>query len=251
MRVCSDRLNLQKLFVEMDELFAERGFVREQIAMTEAGPLVSWSRMAGLQFPTVYVSSGMHGDEPAGPLAVQAFFQDENDLPEMNWLVCPLLNPTGLAAATRDNAQGIDLNRDYLQRHSLEVRAHAEWLEKQIVPDLFLSLHEDWETEGFHFYEISLGEDRPQRAHELLSAVGAICPIEKNGIIDDHAVREPGWIHHEPQADFPDSWPEAIFLAKRGCPLSFTFETPSCALPITQRIAAHGAAIRDALRWLR
>lgn len=251
MRVCSDRLDLQKLFVELDELFAERGFVRQDIAMTGAGPVVAWSRYLGMQFPTVYLSAGMHGDEPAGPLAIQTFFRDPNDTLDVNWLVCPLLNPTGLAAATRDNRQGIDLNRDYWQRQSLEVRAHAEWLEQQIIPDLFLSLHEDWETEGFYFYEISLGEDRPQRARELLHAVSSFCSIEESAMIDDHLVREPGWIHHEPHADFPESWPEAIFLAKRGCPLSFTFETPSCALPLTQRIATHVAAICEALRWLR
>jgi hypothetical protein len=81
--------------------------------------------------------------------------------------------------------------------------------------------------------------------------VRTICPIEKNRLIDDHEVREEGWIHHEPQADFPDSWPEAIYLAKRGCPLSFTFEPPSGALPLSQRIAAQQAAIRAALEQLR
>ncbi|MFM2220904.1 MAG: hypothetical protein RLZZ553_652 [Verrucomicrobiota bacterium] len=250
MRICSDRIDLPQLFVDMDKLFADRGFEREEIAMTGAGPIRAWSRFSGEDDPTVYLSAGMHGDEPAGPLAVIQFWQDL-DVSDVNWLVCPLLNPTGFLAATRDNAQQIDLNRDYLQRHSLEVRAHAQWLEQQKVPDLFLSLHEDWETDGFYFYEISLGEDRPQRALELLHAVSAVCPIEANAIIDDHVVRAPGWIHHEPQADFPESWPEAIFLAKRGCPLSFTFETPSCALPLTQRIAAHGAAIREALRLLK
>lgn len=250
MRICSDRIDLPQLFVDMDKLFAERGFVREEIAMTDAGPICAWSRFSGKDAPTVYLSAGMHGDEPAGPLAVIQFWQ-ELDVSDVNWLVCPLLNPAGLAAATRVNAQGIDLNRDYWQRHSLEVRAHAQWLVKQQVPDLFLSLHEDWETEGFYFYEISLGEDRPQLARELLHAVSAVCPIEEKAIIDDHAVREPGWIHHEPQADCPESWPEAIFLAMRGCPLSFTFETPSCALPLKQRIAAHGAAIRAALCLLK
>ena len=248
MRVCSDSVDLGELFVVLDELFLSLGFLREEILMTDAGPIVGWSRFERDDLPTVYLSAGMHGDEPAGPLAVEAFWK-ETDPREVNWLVCPILNPTGLRARTRDNAQGMDLNRDYLYRQSEEVRAHAAWLERQVVPDLFLSLHEDWETEGFYFYEISLHDDEPQRACEILEAVQAHCPIEENTVIDDHAVREQGWIHHEPQADFPESWPEAIFLAKRGCPLSFTFETPSCAVPLTQRIAAHGAAIRAALKF--
>ena len=43
--------------------------------------------------------------------------------------------------------------------------------------------------------------------------------------------------------DFPDLWPEAIFMAKLGCPLSFTLETPSLARKLDQRISAHLAAI--------
>ncbi len=250
MRICSDKIDLVPLMESFDELFSRRGFDREEIAMTAAGPIVAWSRMAGEARPTVYLSAGMHGDEPAGPLAIEAFWR-EQDPREVNWLICPILNPTGIQARTRDNAEGMDLNRDYLLQRSLEVRAHAAWLEKQVVPDLFLSLHEDWETEGFYFYEISLGEDQPYRARRILDEVRTVCPIEKNRRIDDHEVREEGWIHHEPQADFPDSWPEAIFLAKRGCPLSFTFETPSCALPLAQRISAQGAAIRAAMDEIR
>lgn len=250
MKICSDRIDLVPLMESFDELFSQRGFVREEIAMTAAGPIVAWSRMAGEVCPTVYLSAGMHGDEPAGPLAIEAFWR-EYDPRELNWLICPILNPTGILARTRDNAEGLDLNRDYLLQRSLEVRAHAAWLETQALPDLFLSLHEDWETEGFYFYEISLRDDEPERARQILDEVSAICPIEECRVIDDHEVRERGWIHHEPQADFPDSWPEAIFLAKRGCPVSFTFETPSCALPLTQRIAAHGAAMQVALRQLR
>lgn len=246
MRICRDRIELAEWYARSEDLFRASGFENEEIAVTDAGPILSWSRFRDESFPTVYLSAGMHGDEPAGPLAVEKFFR-ESDSDGFNWMICPLLNPTGIRAQTRDNQQGMDLNRDYLFRKSLEVQRHALWLENQPVPDLFLSLHEDWETEGFYFYEISLTEDMPQRASQILQAVSSHCAIEKNLIIDDHAVRELGWIHHEPQADFPDSWPEAIFLAKRGCPLSFTFETPSCAAPLDQRMSAHSAAIQAAL----
>ncbi len=48
--------------------------------------------------------------------------------------------------------------------------------------------------------------------------------------------------------DVPQGWPEAVFLAKHGCPLSFTFETPSHA-PLDQRLGAQKAAVHAALRW--
>ena len=81
----------------------------------------------------------------------------------------------------------------------------------------------------------------------LLEAVSHRMVIDPNPSIDGHDVREPGWIHHEARSDFPESWPEAIFMAQIGCPLSFTFETPSCAAPLQQRIDAHLAAIDAAL----
>lgn len=249
-RVCRDLIDLPLLHAQLETTFIARGFLAEEILATDAGPIVAWKRFAGEDRPTVYLSAGMHGDEPSGPLAIEAFLR-QHDPDAFNWIICPILNPTGMRLRTRDNEHGMDMNRDYLFRHSNEVRQHAAWLEQQPVPDLFLSLHEDWETEGFYFYEISLSEDHPQRARDILQAVSAHCPIETNPCIDDHQVREIGWIHHEPQADFPDSWPEAIFLAKRGCPLSFTFETPSCAVPLAQRIAAHVAAIHAALQSLQ
>ena len=50
--------------------------------------------------------------------------------------------------------------------------------------------------------------------------------------------------------DLPENWPEAIFLAKRGCPVSFTFETPS-ANCLQDRIAAHVAAAKAADAFMK
>jgi hypothetical protein len=62
--------------------------------------------------------------------------------------------------------------------------------------------------------------------------------------------RAPGWIFHEPEPDEPHGWPEAIFLAKHGCPLSFTFETPSQG-ELRDRVAAQCAAVGAALQASR
>ena len=51
------------------------------------------------------------------------------------WL-CPCLNPTGFPRNTRENAGGVDLNRDYKHRRSAEVRAHIAWLQRQPNFDL-------------------------------------------------------------------------------------------------------------------
>lgn len=222
---------------------ARSGFRAIPIADTAAGPLTAWEKPGPGR--KTYLSAGIHGDEPAGPLALLALLEDGFFEGPDDWTLCPALNPTGLAAGTRENDLGIDLNRDYFQRRSAEAAAHAAWLAARPVPDLFLSLHEDWETQGFYFYEINLGFDSPSRALAILHAVTPWFAAEAAADIDGHSPREAGWIYHAARADVPEGWPEAIYLADLGCPLSFTFETPSKA-PLAARVAAHRAAVRAA-----
>ncbi len=217
------------------------GFRETLLAGLEAGQLVAWERPGS--GPRVYLSAGIHGDEPAGPLALLELLGSGFFAADCHWLVCPALNPSGLAAATRENACGVDLNRDYWLRGTPEVRAHAAWLDALAVPDLFISLHEDWESAGFYFYEINLHKDDPDRARHILDAVRPWFPPEPGPEIDGHESREPGWIYHAAEPDLPEGWPEAIYLAKLGCPVSFTFETPSHAA-LDKRVAAHVAAVR-------
>ncbi len=223
------------------------GFTPTVLLETEAGPLVAWERAA--EGPRVYLSSGIHGDEPAGPLALLDLMRQGIFAHDVHWAVCPSLNPTGLAAGTRESGCGVDLNRDYWLRSTAEVAAHAAWLTAGRIPSLFISLHEDWEAKDFYLYEINLGEDDPQRSGEILAAVSPWFLPESGPDIDGHEPRGPGWIFHAAEADLPQHWPEAIFLSKHGCPLSFTFETPSHA-PLASRVAAHSAAVRAACRNL-
>ncbi len=243
----SERFDWQQFSTDFPEVARAAGFEPTVLATTTAGDLVSWEK-AG-PGPTIYLSAGIHGDEPAGPLALLELIRDGALGPNLNWVLCPALNPTGLAVGTRENAEGEDLNRDYWIRKNPEIASHVAWLRSRRVPDLFISLHEDWETTGFYFYEINCCQDCPERARSILEAVGPWFPPEPNSLIDGHEVRDPGWIYHEPEADMPESWPEAIFLAKLGCPVSFTFETPSSA-ELATRVAAHAAGVRAALSHL-
>ena len=222
---------------------AAAGFTDVALAETAAGRLVVWEKPGS--GPRIYLSAGIHGDEPAGPMALLVLLQAGYFGDNAHWILCPALNPEGLAAATRENASQVDLNRDYWVRRSPEVLAHARWLDALITPDLFISLHEDWETTGFYFYEINLGDDQPARAGQILDAVRPWFPPEPGPAIDGHDSRGPGWIYHAADPDVPEGWPEAIYLAKKGCPLSFTFETPSHAA-LEKRVGAHVAAVQAA-----
>ena len=241
----SDDFHWPDFLPEFRAAAAERGFVEEVLLGTDEGPLVAFTGGSGDR--PIYLSSGIHGDEPAGPLALLKLMKEGFFDPGTAWAICPALNPTGLAAGTRDTAEGIDLNRDYHQRETPEVKAHAAWIERQDPPELFLSLHEDYESTGFYFYEINQCDDQPDRAEAILESVSEWFPPEPESVIDDHQVRSPGWIFHAAEPDLPDGWPEAIFVAKqKKCILSFTFETPS-QMALEDRIAAHCAAVKMAI----
>lgn len=205
--------DLQSFYRDFAKAADQGGFRGEVLLEMEDGPLMAWEKVGN--GPVVYLSAGMHGDEPAGPLAALEMMErgvfDDN----RHWLICPVMNPGGLALHTRENREGKDLNRDYLKMETLEVAAHIRWLDRRPVPDLFVSLHEDWESTGFYFYEINCGNDRPEVAEAIFSATSVVMPVEPEVFIDGHEVREAGWIFHCPDADVPDHWPEAIYLAKK------------------------------------
>ena len=241
----TDNFHWPDFLFEFRKSAAECGFAEEVLHETGEGPLVAFTGGNGDR--PIYLSSGIHGDEPAGPLALLKLMKEGFFDPNTAWAICPALNPTGLAAGTRDSAGGMDLNRDYHLRETPEVAAHADWIERQHQLQLFLSLHEDYESTGFYFYEINQCDDLPERADAILESVSEWFGPEPELIIDDHEVRMPGWIFHAAEPDLPNGWPEAIFVAKqKKCILSFTFETPS-QMAIQDRIAAHCAAVKAAI----
>ena len=225
-------------------LAEESGFTLEVLTQVEGYDIPALTKKA-VGKPCVYVSSGIHGDEPAGVLAMRELMEAGVFDDRVEWRICPVMNPTGLAIGTRENRGGVDLNRDYLKQETEEVRAHAAWLRRQPVPKMFVSLHEDWESTGFYLYEVQK-RGCPSAARAILDAVSVVIQREPNQVIDNHEVREPGWIFHEPKADFPDQWPEAIFMAGLGTRVSYTLETPSSLL-LEKRVASHVLAVRTAV----
>jgi protein MpaA len=60
--------------------------------------------------PRILVVGCIHGNEPAGIAIVRAL---ERTHPKADLWLIPVLNPDGLAAGTRQNAHGVDLNRNF------------------------------------------------------------------------------------------------------------------------------------------
>ncbi len=186
-----------------------------------------WTRSAiGQTRHTVCLSSGIHGDEPCGPMALLRFLEVASLSKDCDWVIAPLLNPTGYRVGTRENAEGIDLNRDFYRRRSAEVTALIDWWNTRSPKSLIhLSLHEDWEADGFYLYEILTSTNSPV-GEELMDKFRQHFPVEEEGLVDGHELSAPGLIFHRPEPDEDEGWPEAIWLVKRFPTHSLTFEAP-------------------------
>jgi hypothetical protein len=221
------------------------GFRVEPFGGIAGLPLFALTRRTTGPRPRIYLSAGIHGDEPAPPLALLELLDRGVFDARAVWFLCPLLNPVGFVRRTRENAEGIDLNRDYKALRSVEIQAHARWLRRQPNFDLALCVHEDWEAGGFYLYELNPA-NRPSLARPMIDAVSKVCPIETATVIDGREISEPGIIRPASDPLLRELWPESIYLRAHHTVLGYTLETPS-ALPLAQRIAAHAAAIETAV----
>ncbi len=201
------------------------------------------ARQAGA--PRIYISAGIHGDEPAGPVAVLALLESSADLPDADLWLVPCLNPEGIRRNCRTHPCGIDLNRDYRHPRSPETVGHVEWLQSLPRFDLTLLLHEDWESHGFYAYELN-GTNQPSLARHIVGAVRRVCPIDESPLIDGRAVSEPGIIRPDFDPETRPEWPEALWLGVHKCPLGYTLEAPS-DWPLQVRCRALVTAVQEAI----
>jgi protein MpaA len=220
------------------------GFRTGHFGETAAGPLLALTRRTPGPRPRIYLSAGIHGDEPAPPLALLELLEAGVFDTRANWFLCPMLNPNGLARGIRENADGLDLNRDYKDLQSAEARAHVGWLVRQPNFTVTLSVHEDWESVGYYLYELN-PDQRPSLAEPIIAAVTAACPIDQSPLIDGRESKG-GILRPVSDPLLREKWPESIYLRANHTTLTYTIESPS-AFPLAQRIAAHRAALETAI----
>jgi murein peptide amidase A len=233
-----------ELVARFEAAGSKAGFACESFGKIGACPLIALTRRTGGARPRIYLSSGIHGDEPAPPLAMLSLIEAGDFDDRATWFICPLLNPDGVASAKRENASGLDLNRDYRHLESPEVRSHVRWLERQPNFDMAVCVHEDWESTGFYLYELN-PTNRPNLGTPIISAVSKVCPIDKSPLIEGREARG-GIISPVLNPAEREKWPEAIYLQVHHTTLSYTIESPS-ALALVTRIAALNTALRTAI----
>lgn len=195
----------------------------------------------------IHISAGIHGDEPAGPLAARQLVQEDRWPGNAEIFLLPCLNPRGFLLNQRANPEGIDLNRDYRQPQSAEARRHIAWLKRQPPFDLYLCLHEDWEAHGFYLYETN-PDQRPSLAEKMIAAVAPVCPVDGSANIEGRPAQG-GIIRPKiSPLDRPD-WPEAFYHLTHTARQGYTLEAPS-DFPLAARVNALVAAVNAAVSAL-
>jgi predicted deacylase len=233
-----------KLAAQFKSAGEKAGFRYEAFGSAGAVPLFALTRRTAGPRPRIYLSAGIHGDEPAPPLALLSMIESGQLDGRAVWFVCPMLNPASLAKGVRESEAGIDLNRDYRHLESLEVRSHVAWLRHQPNFDLAICIHEDWESKGYYLYELN-PDSRPSLAPAMLKAASKACPIDMSPEIEGREAQG-GIIRPKLNPEEREKWPESIYLQVNHTRLSYTVESPS-SLPLEARVAAHCAVLVAAI----
>src|SRR6266436_798864 len=218
---------------EFEQAARATGWTVRHLSPMEIGPR-PWFRLAapegGSASPRLYLSAGIHGDEISGPLALLEMIQQPGFFAAFNVTMFPILNPNGLARGVRMNRDEIDLNRDYRNSRSLEIKGHIETLLTLGRFDASMLLHEDYEGIGAYLYELNDTLD-PGLGTSIIAAMGLHVPIDLRPEIEEAPARG-GVISGRdfiaklgPLEDLPE-WAEAIYLSIHHTDAVYTIETP-------------------------
>lgn len=190
----------------------------------------------------IYISAGIHGDEPASSEGLITWAERRaGKLAKFPLLLFPCLNPWGLRCNIRLDESGVDLNRAFDREDVPVIKALRQVLQGRRFT-VALHLHEDYDAQGVYLYEIE-GE-APYWGKPLLEAARGIIPIDPRIKIDMGRARA-GVIRRRVSARhfaLLGGLPEAAYLHRHHTRHAITFETPS-EFGLDQRSAAHRAVI--------
>ena len=242
---------------EVENAAHAAGWTVRHLSPMEIGPRPWFQRVApdgDRASPRLYLSAGIHGDEISGPLALLEMIRRPGFFAGFDVTMFPILNPNGLALGVRTNRDEIDLNRDYRNSRSLEIKGHIESLLTLGRFDASMLLHEDYEGIGAYLYELN-DTLNPGLGAKIIAAMGLHVPIDLRPEIEEapahggvisrrDLVAKLGRLEDRP------AWAEAAYLTVYHTEVNYTIETPK-PFPIKARVNAHIAAVETLMGALK
>lgn len=222
----------------------------EMRGLASGYPFFVMRRELGHGVPTILLTAGMHGDEPAGVEAALKWMESEEWRSwQVNWLVLPCVNPSGWTHNRRTNAEGQDINRYFL--HS-DLCPEAGLVREVLGQQRFLramDLHEDSDSDGYYLCETKA--EPPFLGTRIPQILTGLIPVADSPVLDGRRAQGPGWVlrlARRNEFERRRRWPLAFHLA--GCCTDHFLcsETPT-ELELSLRVEAHLAVLREAIRF--
>jgi hypothetical protein len=188
--------------------------------------IVAETQRADPAATSIYLSAGVHGDEPA---PVESLIQwAEKSAPQglfdkVNLMIFPCLNPWGLERNIRFDSQGRDLNRFYHSKKVPQIAAQLHVMKGRRF-HAAACLHEDYDARGFYLYEIA--SKRTHWGEDLCRTLAPVMPSDERRTIDGHPCRK-GVIRRRVTPALMRGHPEAFLLHFKHADRTITLETPS------------------------
>lgn len=206
----------------------------------------------------LFIVSGTHGNEQAGILCIVDLLKDIDANPsfyeKVHILILVPHNPVSVDHFSRFNGNGIDINRDYKKRRTLETKTAIASM-RRFNQDFTLSLHEGPQEAGTFIYCNKLVDRR--------FALKVLDYAKKHGVklasknYFSGKLKMPGYFPHtgiflllmKLWSDLLDLQPEGYYTMLGGIP-NITIETPWQSTSRKERINGQISIIKGVIKEL-
>jgi hypothetical protein len=234
-------------------LRAQRGIAVREVACVGAPRTLLCAEWGDAQGPVIALAAGVHGDEPAGPWALLALVENGELDSRYAYRSWACTNPSGYGLGTRENAEGVDINRSFGRGGQTPEARAIVTANRDRKFALSIDLHEDCDADGFYCYEYGA----PDTGRPVIDAVRAAgYPVQDLAqcdlgaplpeyMLDDGVVRPTAKL----EIDAIGGLSYSLSIVRHAARRVLTFETP-LRLPWDDRIAIHRIAVKAAIQML-
>jgi len=193
---------------------------------------------------TLLVLGGVHGNEQAGLLAIVPLLRaiGEGLAPDVDVRILTPVNAVGAAEGSRYNADGFDINRDFVRFETREAQLVRQVFEEQ-PPDFMISLHEGPQPATFLFANRLVAPSKAERLLARLERAGVeLATVDYFG----RTLDPPGYAPMKPAMwKLSMLWAASlkmkatgVWAEEQGCP-EITLESSWTGRDAEARVTAH------------